>query len=411
MKKNLFSSKILMYLMFYLTLFFFIYCGNSPNKERFTGDFELKSGKVLISLKLKQKRSGLVEGTLLSSNGTSFKLEGILKGESAEGECSGNGVKLFFEAKIRGEQLILDLIEQGKDKRPDYSKTRRLTFKKISSEGVKKPGENLAKRREKQVSKDFIKHNKSFSSKKIKNPSWGFNVLIPSDWKYRKEQNIIIVGHDKITGAIFIIPHLLTNISHLRSNLTQGISNENIRLYLTGNLSYVSKNIISGDYTGTMNGTQVKAKGYGTISPYGGGVYIIAIMTPDKYSQALVSSASFIAKNIEYKKAESSNLMQYFAGRWKTVTKNSETIAVLYPNGNFSMRYSNSYGGNNGEWGVAGDENSSGRWAVRGSRRSGVLVLTYQDGSQDTLNYYVHVKNGQTYWKEYYFGGTLYWKE
>jgi len=398
----------------------FVYCGNSQGK--FSGEYELNSGNTILKLTFSEDSNGLLKGTLSGNNGVSFTLEGIAKGETAEGKCKGRGLKLFFEAKLKDNQLILDFIEPRKNNKPDYSKTKRLAFTKkpegteIANKIIPQntlPNKNdLENTENTKVNRNLSGENYSenLSSKTISNPSWGFNVKVSSGWKFKKGANAIILGHDRIAGAIFVFPHILNNISQVRNNLAQGISNESMRLYLSGNIVSVSNNILSGDYSGTLNGTPVKAKGYGTLSPHGEGAFIIAITTPDKYGKELVSAALLLTKRITYNKTQNTNLIQYFAGTWKTVTKNTETIAVLYPNGRFSMRYSSAYSGTNGGWGAAGDENSSGKWTVRGNRRQGVLILTYTNGGQETINYYVHTKNGETYWREYYFGGTLYWK-
>ncbi len=398
----------------------FVHCGNSQGK--FSGEYELNSGNTILKLTFNEDSNGLLRGTLSGNNGVSFTLEGIAKGETAEGECKGRGLKLFFEAKLKDNQLILDLIEPTKNNKPDYSKTKRLAFikksgtteiaNKVTPQNTLANKQVLGNTENTKVNSNPIRenHSENLSLKTISNPSWGFKVRVPEGWKFKKGANVIILGHNRIAGAIFVFPHILNNISQVRNNLAQGISNESMNLYLSGNIVSVSSSILSGDYSGTLNGTTVKAKGYGTLSPYGGGAFIIAITTPDKYGEELVSAALLLTKGITYTRTQNSNLMQYFAGTWKTVTKNTETIAVLYPNGRFSMRYSSAYSGNNGGWGAAGDENSSGRWTVRGNRRQGVLILTYASGGQETINYYVHTKNGETYWREYYFGGTLYWK-
>ncbi len=254
------------------------------------------------------------------------------------------------------------------------------------------------------LSKDFVT-----------DPNWGFKVYVPSGWKYKKGNNNIMFGHDSIAGAIFVFPHISTNIGQVRNDLIKGISEKTLQLRLSGNISNITQNILAGDYTGIMNGEQVKARSFGTLSPHGGGAYIIAITTPAKYSQNLIGPARALASGIEYKKVAKSNISSHFAGRWKTWTKNSESTAVLYADGRFSMRNTSSYGGKAGDvggsWGTAADRDSSGRWSIRGNKSQGVLILTYNNGNQENINYRVHSKRGRTYWSEYYFDGVLYAKQ
>jgi len=385
----------------FLTVFilFFQYCGNSDNNNLFTGDYVINSKNITVKLSLNQKSGGLLKGSLVSSNGTTFYLEGMVNNNIAEGECKGKDIHLFFEAKIKEDKLILTLLNPDKNDKPDYSKSKILVFKSLTRKKTNQTSTS---------GNNFKAAN--LSDKFITDSNWGFKIYIPKEWKYQKTGSGLILGHNRIAGAIIVSPHMLNNMSEVRNNLLQGISSDTTNLSISGNLLTISSNILAGDYTGIMNGTRVKAKGFGTLSPYGGGVFIIAVSTPEKFSSDLVISAETLAKGIRYTKTNNSNLMQHFAGRWKTNTRNTETSAVLYSDGRFVMQYESSYSGNQGSWGVANNENNRGRWTVKGNKRQGVLILTYANGNQESINYQVHVERGKTYWTEYYFDGTLYWK-
>lgn len=107
-----------------------------------------------------------------------------------------------------------------------------------------------------------------------------------------------------------------------------------------------------------------------------------------------------------------SELVQHFSGTWKNYTKHTETMVVLYPDGTYGQRYTSSYGSSESgeEWGAAGDVHQQGRWTVQGNLESGVIIFIDQDGSETQYQYQVHVENGETYWREYYFNGDLYGK-
>jgi len=105
-------------------------------------------------------------------------------------------------------------------------------------------------------------------------------------------------------------------------------------------------------------------------------------------------------------------LAQHFAGTWKNYTKNTETMVVLGTDGAFFERYTGSYSGGEygSDWGAASETQGRGRWSAQGNKSSGVITITYADGSSNRVEYRVHVENGQTYWSEYYFNGDLYGK-
>jgi hypothetical protein len=108
----------------------------------------------------------------------------------------------------------------------------------------------------------------------------------------------------------------------------------------------------------------------------------------------------------------SATLVQHFAGNWWNATRNTETCVRLAPDGRFYENYTASYAeaSSTPAWGIARDDNSSGRWTVQGTREQGVITFIYSSGKRDNVPYRVHVERGQTYWNEYFFNGTLYGK-
>ena len=108
--------------------------------------------------------------------------------------------------------------------------------------------------------------------------------------------------------------------------------------------------------------------------------------------------------------------MQFFADTWVTTTTNTSSYVTLYADGSWSDRSESSYSGNitdggganTGNWGAAGQQQGSGRWSVRGNKDQGQLIVVTAEGEKYTYEYRVHVENGQKYYSEYYFNGTLY---
>ncbi|HGJ67334.1 TPA: SHOCT domain-containing protein [bacterium] len=254
----------------------------------------------------------------------------------------------------------------------------------------------------------------------VGDPNWGFKFTPPESWKYQKNTSMIILGHDTIAGMILVMPHISKNIQELQSQMQDGLQEDETQLMLTGTLKTMGDNILYGDYNGVIDGQQVKARGIGTLSQYGGGAIIIAVTTPDKYSIQLINPAETIAKSMQYFKVDvSSELMQHFVGTWTNYTKNTSTQITLSKDGSFSENYeasysgnfSNQYGNDMGGWGTARQDQSQGRWTVRGDRQQGTIIITKNNGEQITLEYKVHVEKGETFWNEYLFNGDLYGKK
>ncbi len=244
-------------------------------------------------------------------------------------------------------------------------------------------------------------------SKYITDSNWGFKVKAPGDWKYQKQGENLLLGHNTIAGMIIVAPNNFKSMAELRKNMKDGIHEGGVSLNLTGKL-IKNKNTYKGNYVGVYNGEKIKGISIGSFSSNGGYI-ILALSTPDKFSKKLSSVVFWISKNIKYIK-QSSNLKSHFTGTWKTVTKNSETIVTLRADGKYISNYESSYSGSNGGWGMANNDNYSGTWRVKGNKKQGVLILTDRNGESDNYNYRVHVKNGKIFWTEYYYNNVLFWK-
>lgn len=117
--------------------------------------------------------------------------------------------------------------------------------------------------------------------------------------------------------------------------------------------------------------------------------------------------------------AATSEIMKHFSGSWTTTTTNTQTWVTLRPDGTFSDQYESSYSGNfndqygndMGSWGQANQQNASGKWTVNGNREQGTITLIYSNGEQTVVQYKVNQEKGQTYYNEYWFNGTFYYRE
>jgi len=256
------------------------------------------------------------------------------------------------------------------------------------------------------------------SSQEIGNKHWGFKGRPPQGWKFQQDQRGAVLGHDTIAGMILVVPHLAASQAEVEQNLRQGLIDEGIKMNLVGNLTAIGNGALAGDYSGVYQGQQAKARGIGTFSTYGGGAFIIALTTPAMYGADLTGAAETFARNLQYIQVDVSELAAFFVGMWAHVTANTLTNFELYENGTFSSTYEAGYSGSfqndlghqTGNWGVANNEGSQGRWTIRGTREAGALILNWPNGEQELVEFTVHRKGGQTYWSEYFFDGVLYSK-
>jgi hypothetical protein len=251
------------------------------------------------------------------------------------------------------------------------------------------------------------------SGTEVGDPSWGFKFIPPEGWTYQQSGDGIIMGHTTIAGIILIFPHTLQNIQEVKQEMYNGTQEEGFSLALNSDLSNKGDNILAGDYQGIMDGQQVKAHGYGTLSPYRGGAFVLAVSTPEMLGSEIIRDAEMIATNLIYSKIEVSELMIHFAAKWASFSTNTSTWIQFYPDGTYDEQYESSYSGDlsgGGNWNTYGGENVKGRWTVQGNRDSGRIVVRLANGNEMYYDYRVHEENGQKYYAEYWFNGKLYSK-
>ncbi len=240
---------------------------------------------------------------------------------------------------------------------------------------------------------------------------WGFKFQPPAGWKFQSSPEGIFLGHDTVAGMILVLPHTAANIQAVREQMMLGLHEEGLDLTPAGGLRPAGASALAGDYEGVVQGGQAKALGLGTLSPFGGGAFIVALTTPEKFGRELPAAAETIARNMRYFRVEASEVMSHFAGTWVTMTKSTETRFTLTPAGEFYSGYEASYSGrfdDGGAWGTASNSSDRGRWTVRGDKRQGQIILTYSNGRQVQIPYRVQVERGETFWNEYWFNGDLY---
>lgn len=246
----------------------------------------------------------------------------------------------------------------------------------------------------------------------LKHMMWGYSFKTPAHWQYRSDSNGALLGHNTIPGFVLVYPHPFKNMQRLRQEMLKGLQDEEGYLKLDGTLQKAGKNGYKGHYVGQYGGEKVKALGYGTLSPYGGGAIIIAMSTPQAYSQRLEKAAREVVKTLRYQKQQTAGLTQRFVGKWQTWSKYSESTVYLYPDGTYEESSSSSYGNADSSagavWGAASDSGGRGHWQVKGNAVEGQLIFTDSSGERGSYPYHVHDLNGERYWNEYYFGETLY---
>jgi len=418
------------------------WCGSPVSGQNFAGTYTFQGEGVTLTLSLQEDQAGTLGGSLASSAGTRFQLTGAVEDGVAGGMCYDSQGGLYFEARLQGIQLILTLIEPGADNSPDYGKTRRIVFTRQPGAGSLPnpaspgpaeieppspprppalpvpPGESFppAPGGEERITRPGSAPPGGATGEAVSDPNWGFTFRPPAGWRVQRSAGGAVLGSDSVAGVILVLPHFAGSLEDVRAQMLRGLSEEGVQLNLAGALQPLGRDALAGDFGGTWNGQPVRARGIGPISPHGGGAYIAALTTPDKFGPQLAGAAESIAAAMVYTRVEAGELVQALSGTWVGVTANTQSQMILGPDGSYqdqsessySGKFTDQYGGQTGAWGAGGQNRQQGRWTARGTRQAGVLIVTTAEGEQKTYEYRVHEEKGQIYWTEYYFGGRLY---
>ncbi len=402
-----------------IVTFLFLAFTTSVHSQQFDGNYKYEGGNANLKLKLQQSNTKLT-GTLSSSTGTVFEIQGETENNVAHGMCRNAKGKSFFEAYLDEGVLTFSLIESDANNMPNYETAQYIVFSKTTNSSypqIQKPKTNFQRPTEKTQSSTNSKHNiasNSIKSNEIGDPSWGFKLIPPQGWVSQKSAEYIILGHNTIAGMIIIFPHQSKTLQIMQAEMSEGIHEEGNNLNVTqGTLKSAGNQIISANYTGFMEGSQVKGTGFGLLSPYGGGAYVLAISTPEAFGNELVKAAKQSVKNISFfKQKVDLELVKLFAGRWTSMTKNTTTSFCLCEDGSFNENSESSYSGSNansvgGVWGIANNSQSSGRWTIKGNKMEGQFIITLQNGNTAIYNY---VRNGNKL-NELYINNKLYGRD
>ena len=244
----------------------------------------------------------------------------------------------------------------------------------------------------------------------------GYSFTKPDGWVHQQGDGQILLGSNTIPGIISVFPHQARSMQELQALMYQGIQEEGVFLSLGGGVQQQGSNMITGYYDGSVQGEQARGYGIGLLSPYGGGIFVLAVSTPQKLGQEIMAAADFLASNVRFseRKTGDADLVRHFSGEWMWTNAYRTEWMTFFPDGTYSDQSEASYSGNlsdGGNWGVANQNSNRGRWTIQGTIDSGVITVISPDGTQTRYEYYVFVERGEKYYREYKFNGYLYQKQ
>jgi hypothetical protein len=389
--------------------------------QNLSGTYTLSSQGTTITLTLEQDARGNIKGTLFSTTGAQFKVEGAIQDNVGVGTCVSNQGGSYFEAHPKGNQLLFALIEPGPNNMPDYSKVRQLTF--MREEGTIPGQQGPQASPEKPVEQpqassappQGTRGPAALSNDVVSDPKWGFKFALPKGWKVEKGPKGAILGHDTIAGLIWVFPHSASSVQEVQKQMHAGLVEEDVQLRLASQLQSLGKNAVAGIFSGSYQKQQVKARGIGTFFPNGGGAYIVAMTLPNQFGSDLENAADAVARSMQSVTAQESaraggtggavvpsdsgtrQLMLQMAGVYYSFSSagpsssgGTERRVTLCLNGTYYSGSESSYSagaGTGGAWGSAGQQSGRGTWRVQGNANQGILMMIDSSGKATEYRY------------------------
>jgi hypothetical protein len=252
-------------------------------------------------------------------------------------------------------------------------------------------------------------------------PHAGVEFTIPAGWIGQKTEAGYMLGSQTEAGAIFLSNHQSTSLEALKAEALKGIHEEGLQLMVHGAPETLDGNVLAASYTGLLQGQAVKAFAVGLINPFGRGVLILALTTPEMFTERHQQLAKQIAESIRFFQAERSPVVD----EWKQGLTNARlTYMESYSSqdGGYSdkivielcgaghFRHSKRYRMGIDSGGAFANDNStsqgSGTWEVtQDASGNPVLELKYNGGEvQEYTLQYVNEKtllNGTRYFRTY----------
>lgn len=259
----------------------------------------------------------------------------------------------------------------------------------------------------------------------IEFPTLGLSFTIPDGWIGQEMEMGYLIASNTIAGLILLLPHdQIYTMQQIRTQAIAGLNEGNgTNLQLTGALTDVDANTISGEFEGTMEYQAAKAHIIGMRNSYGLGLTIVAMTTSELYNNTYRTYAQSLMKSVRFMKPESKEDI----GEWKEWMKNVKlTYMESYysPGANVSGGYninreidlcgagyfifhgsSNiSIGGDNASGYDHSNDQGNGQWdVVAGPTGDPALVLNYASG--ETASYVLTYAD-----EKLYLDGTRYFR-
>lgn len=156
-------------------------------------------------------------------------------------------------------------------------------------------------------------------SGKVSLPYAGLEFIIPEGWVGQETESGYLLGSNSEAGAIFLSGHENSSLESLKQEAMRGIQEEGMILRMEGEPRIVRQNGIAGSYSGSLQGQAVEGYAVGLINPYGGGVSVLVLTTPEMFMERHRQLVDEIAATMRFFQAEKAPIVD----EWKQALTNA----------------------------------------------------------------------------------------
>lgn len=157
------------------------------------------------------------------------------------------------------------------------------------------------------------------------------------DWKLISDDfGTSILGHDVLSGPIFIMEHGHKTMNQLQKVFESGYTDENMTL-VASSAELVSGNRISMSLTGNAQGTPLKGEAIGLLSntDYCKGFVIMTVTMESEDNTKQKEAINSIANSVTYVKPKESETWTKKLGGYKLVSRDSYSTNTSTPDGSY----------------------------------------------------------------------------
>ena len=105
----------------------------------YTGTYKLVTQDATLTLQLNHNPNGQLTGSLTSTAGVQFQVEGVVEEGAGYGACSNDQGGVYFETYLDNDQLYFSLIEPDENNMPDYNRVQELLFTREGGGAAPRP--------------------------------------------------------------------------------------------------------------------------------------------------------------------------------------------------------------------------------------------------------------------------------